>query len=218
MSLRELHTAAVHIVHVERAADIDTDLLRLRFGIHPVDAESTLTQIIESTFSSYRTYGYVTMLWPTAHEVQELRCFVNRSLLLLIGDTSDHFFRNLFEHASHDEQSPRWQMNGPELMIEAFRALVDQEQPTASRANAIRLDNLTIALRQFGTWLQTDYREAVPHLILLAHKVDVMSDQVRASATPLPHEKKILIPRVVGSYAMAAAVMIVGVVVTLSLK
>ena len=218
MSFRELHTAAVHVVHIERAADIDTHLLQSRFGIHPIDADSTLSPAVESTFSSYRSYGYLAVLWPSMDTTRELRFFIDRRSLIIIGDTATHLFRQQLEHLQTDEQSARWQMNGPEILIDLLHELITTEQPFPSRANAIRLDSLTVALRQCGTWLQTDYRTVVPRMILLAHTLDLMSEQVRTTAAmTATKDATIIVPQVVRGYAVAAAIMIVGVIVTLSL-
>lgn len=219
MSFRELHTAAVNVVHIERAADLDTDLLRLRFGIHPTDAESTLTPAVESSFSSYQSYGYLTMLWPSHDDVSEIRFFIDRRVLIIIGDTSTHLFQRHVEKFQADTGTKCWQMNGPELLIELLHDIADNEQPAPNRANAVRIDNLTVALRQCGTWMQTDFRNVVPRMILLAHKLDLMSDRLRATASDTTAANTpAAVPQIVRGYAMAAAVMVVGVIVTLSLR
>lgn len=220
MAIHELQTAAAHVLHVERPTDADLDHLKTRFGFHPLDLEAVFNVPVESSFSSYGRYAFLTLLWPDSSvtNCSELRVFVNDRELIIVGDTSDHLARQLMNAAAVTTNAEHLH-RAPELVRDFVQKLLSTEQEIRGHAAARRLASIALTIRQFGRWLQDQgERQVVPLTVLLAHRIDTKVDQLRQAAdiepTPLT---QIQLPRVVRSYALASAFMVVVVLVTLSL-
>ncbi len=221
MAVRELQTDAAHVLHVERAADIDTHQLQSRFGYHPLDLEAVLSVPVESAFSTYADYGFLTILWPeiSAGQSSDLRFFINRRLLVIVGDTVNHDVRELMIRLSKNESAELQQTSGAELVHEILRQL--QTKVITDYANTVaahRLTSVALATRQLGRWLNDhDQKEVVGGLVMVAHHLDVVVDRLRLAPVATNTSNTIQLPRVLRTYAVASAVMIVAVILTLSL-
>lgn len=217
MSRRELQTHAARVLHVERMSEVDAEGWRLRFGYHPLDVEAIFQAPIESTFSTYGGYGFLTLLWPDLQhgETTELRIFLQPQQLTIIGDTRDHLVRDFL--ASIETDPTRQLSSSAELLADLVSRFVGSTVTMrADRVAAIRLTSMVLALRQCARWLNEQSQgRAVAQLILLAHRLDHAIDQLRVAPTTTPIAPRTL-PRMLGAYTAIATVMVVAVIVTLS--
>jgi hypothetical protein len=221
MAIRELHTAAVHVLHLERAADIDTETLRLRCGIHPIDAEATTSVAVESNFSSYGSYAFITLLWPNASfaDASDIRFFIFKQQLVIIGDTLDHDIRAYLNTVDGHTSAAIDQLSGTGLWLDLLGTLVREHRFQPSRVRALHLDALASTVRQFGGWVREHDAVHVPSLVVVAHRIDMLSDHLRSSTAPSPEQRStVTVPRMARGYAMAAIVMVIGVALTLSIQ
>ncbi len=219
MAIHELQTAAAHVLHVEHITDADSAQLRSRFGFHPLDLEGLFTVPIESTFSSYGTYGILTMLWPevSTNTTSDIRFFLGRHQLVIVGDTIDHRLQDFIETLASnpgDQSEPAMLLQTMVMWL-----MKDLSDAVGTRAIARHLASVALAVRQLGRWLQDQNRkQAVPLLILTAHRLDLdvdrMNDVVPSPTTSVMSQK---LPRFMRSYAVVSAVMVVVVLLTLSL-
>ena len=229
MAMREFQTAAARVLHLERATDAAIDQLKSRFGYHPLDLEAALSVPLEPSFSAYGHYGFLTLLWPSAEldETSEIRFFVDRQQLVIIGDTPRHAIGEVMAELAQGLGSPTSQCPPAELIHVVLQPLYRQwvdSAGTGHTAAAQRLASNAAALRQLGRWLQAqDMRQAVPPLIIDAHHLDALVDRLRrplVTATPASTVPRsvLQLPRLLSTYAVASAVMVILVIVTLSLR
>lgn len=227
--MREIQTAAARIIHIERVNDSAIDQLKSRFGYHPLDLEAALSVPLEPSFSAYGRYGFLTLLWPSAelNETSEIRFFIDRRQLVIIGDTPRHAIGEVMAELAQGLGSPASQCAPAELVHVVLQPLYRQWVDCAATGYATaaqRLASNAAALRQLGRWLQAqDMRQAVPSLIIDAHHLDALVDRLRrpdATATPaLTAPRSVFqLPRLLNTYAVASAVMVILVIVTLSLR
>lgn len=224
MSVREVQTAAARVLHADRADDKAIQELKSRFHYHPLDIEALFTVPVESNFSTYGDYALVTWLWPDAktNDVQDLRFFVDTKQLTIIGDTSQHevadFVTELHNHLGTAES----QLSAPELVHELLQRL---RRPWAEHHFGLspvaqhHLIGDAQVLRQLGRWLQAIQSPAVvPQLVIDAHALDSLAERPAPAPTISQPSTIQAVPAVLRGYAVASAVMVIVVIVTLSVK
>ncbi len=227
MSLREVQTAAARIIHIERVNDSAIDELKSRFGYHPLDLEGLFSAPVEPSFSQYGQYALLTLLWPDAkfQETSELRFFVDGRHLTVIGDTADHEIHNFIAAVERGLASKESQLSAPELIQTIISRLRQPWTggPMPARTDvASRFSGNASVIRQLARWLQTqNLVAAVPTLIIEAYQLDLIVDRLHVTSptrilTPLKQYSPW--PRLLGTYAVASAVMVILVIVTLSIQ
>lgn len=223
MAQRELQTAAAHVLHVERPSDADIDAIKTRFGFHPLDLEAVLRVPVESSFSAYGAYGFLTLLWPDpqATSSSDIRLFMNQHQLVVIGDTITHDIRTLIDTIAVATNA-EYQHTATELVRDVVMHLLQAKfQLQQGSVTAHHLQSVALAIRQYGRWLQDQgLRTVVPLTILLAHRIDTVADHLRQTSTEralTAEQTPIILPRVLRTYALASALMVVVVLVTISL-
>lgn len=223
MAFRELQTAAARLVSIERASDASTKTLSVDFGIHPLDIESLLTAPVESSFSTFGKYALLTMLWPDPinNDLNEIRLVVDTQRLMVIGDTTDHVLRRFLDAVG---TSSAQQHSTSELVHDIITLLTDAlttAPAMPSTSTSRRWRELSVVLRQLGRWLHTNgLTAAVPQLIIDAHRLDIAADRYQPTAEQAARApvEALPIPRLVGAYALASAVVVVLVLATLSFR
>lgn len=216
MSLKELQTHAARIVHAEHIGEVPADDWQRRFGYHPLDLESVQQSPIESAWSQYSQYGFLTVLWPeVTGEVTEIRVFVQPLQLTIVGDNRTHLVRDWLQTIEADATR---QVSSPaELLADLVsRAVAATTVEKLDRVAAVRLTSIAQALRQCARWLNEQSQgRAVAQLILLAHRLDSLIDQLRTKV-PVAVTRPVMLPTMLRAYATIATVMVVVVIVTLA--
>ncbi len=234
MSVREVQTAAARVFHVDRVSDSAIQELKSRFRYHPLDIEALFSIPVEPSFSTYGDYGFMTLLWPeaTTQDSTELRFFVAKQQLTIVGDTVDKRVATLVA-ALHDQLgSPESQMTAPELVHQLLQRLCQTWTETAAGVTTVAQTRLTAnaqVVRQLGRWLQTSRLESsIPQLIIDAHALDSLADRPVLAPAALsamssrPNGRSAdpsqNLPSVLRTYAVASAVMVILVIVTLAVQ
>lgn len=224
MNLREVQSAAARVIHVERPSDATITELKAKFRYHPHDVDGVFTVPVESTFSTYADYALLTLLLPEPESTQlsEIRVFVDAKQLLIIGDTEQHLVRSYLNTLSASADAATGQLSPAatfNAILQSFRHSWDNVTVTLTQV-APRMNSVASVIRQYGRWLQTRQSSSdVAGSVLEAHQYDILADRCRSMALIKAAPKTMLeVPRVVRTYAVASAVMVVAVIVTLSLQ
>lgn len=225
MSVREVQTAAARVVHVDRLNDAALQELRSRFSYHPLDLEALLSAAVEPTCTTYADYAFMTLLWPeaTTGDIRTVRFFVDRQTLTIIGDTSTQIIKHTIDtiHASLGSKESQLPPVGVvHELLTRLRAEWNTDAIAMTTTLQTRFRGNAQVIRQFGRWCQTQQlSEFVPQIIIDAHACDGLAE--RRVVAPLATETKntdATLPSLMRTYAVASAVMVVVVLVTLSVQ
>lgn len=224
MSVREVQTAAARVIHVDRISDTAIQEVKTRFRYHPLDIEALFSVPVESSFSTYGDYGLVTLLWPdaTTQDLHELRLFVDRQHLTIVGDTADAMIANIVEELHKNLGSDESQLTAPELVHYIIQRLRQPWQEHTDGVTAVTQHHLignAQVLRQLGRWLQSvQLPTAVQQLVLDAHALDSLSERPQKIIEVPTARTGQSLPSLLRGYAAVSALMVIVVIVTLSVQ
>lgn len=224
MSVREVQTAAARVLHVDRMSDTAMQEMKSRFRYHPLDLEALFSVPVEPMFSTYGDYAFVTLFWPDAvtQDVHELRFFLDKQQLTIIGDTTQKDVAAFVATLHDDLGSPTSQETAPELVHDLLQRLRQSWPATQNNLTTIvrsRLTGNAQVIRQLGRWLQSTHQATVvPQLIIDAHALDSLAERPQRSAEPMAVAPNQSLPSLLRGYAVASAVMVVIVVATLAMQ
>lgn len=222
MSLRELQSAAAHLVFVPTPTDKDVAELGHRFHYHPLDLEAVLRVADRSSATSYGQYTLLTLLWP-AHRtatMSDIKIFVDAHRLVIIGDTPEHDLeadlkRVSVETFALDQRTPLT------LLTSLLRDIMHRQRTSPAtvppsygqlmtgNVNALKtLQHIAGTLGFAGDHERAD-------LTLLTHQLAQWPTSTTApvSAPPIYRPMKLL-----SGYAVVSVVVVVSVLITLATR
>jgi len=224
MSVREVQTAAARVLHVDRISDTAIQEVKTRFRYHPLDIEALFSVPVESTFSTYGDYGLVTLLWPdaTTQDLHELRFFVDKQNITIVGDTADNMIATMVEELNKNLGSDESQLTAPELVHYILQRIRQPWQEHTDGVTAVTKHHLignAQVLRQLGRWLQSvQLSAAVQQLVLDAHGLDSLSERPQKILDVRTPRSGQSLPTLLRGYATVSALMVIVVIVTLSVQ
>lgn len=228
MVFRELQTSAAYIVHLPHLTAGEAKLLQDRFGYHPHDVEQAINAQLTANFCTYGKYAYLSLIWPSLKQsaLFPIQIFIDEKRFTIIGDV-DHQISGWLDQLSQSADDPQWQSSAPELMIAMWRMLIKDivNHPQRSAVGSRLMESLTtswlssdaVVLRQCAHWLRlmTD-DSTVASLVILSHQLDCYQEQSAkpvAAAAVNNGDQPVVIPKLLTTYALASAVMVLTVII-----
>ncbi len=224
MAIRELQTAAAHVVFLPKPSRREVEDVGRRFHYHPLDLE-TVSQVAEkSSISSYGQYVLLTLLWPSGQraQVSELKFFIDRRRVVILGDTVDREAAAAVDRLANSATDSVTPAGVVTLILRQALARQHEQASRQSLNPALKMQigrlihDVAGAIRQWrgvAAATETISLEEQADVALLAHQLE----QVPAGAAVIPSGT--VFPRPtpwLNGYAVASAVTVVIVIIALS--
>lgn len=224
MAIRELQTAAAHVVFLPKPSRHAVEEVGRRWHYHPLDLEKVLAVAQRSSVSSYGQYVFLTLLWPSPQrtQVSELKFFIDRQRVVILGDTVDQDAAAVIDRLANSTTDSVTPVDVVALILrQALARYHDQahRQPLTP-AVKMRLGQLICGaaevLRQWrrvAAATETASPEEQADVALLAHQLE----QVTAgAAAAVPEPVVMRATPWLNGYAVASAITVVIVILALS--
>ncbi|MBI2984410.1 MAG: hypothetical protein HYY50_02190 [Candidatus Kerfeldbacteria bacterium] len=235
MAIHEIQTAAIRLVYLQRPTEHDVAGLRTSLRLHPLDVEELLGFPRRNVIRPFRDQLYIASRWPAYEPLtKELRAVglqlvVGPGLLVLVDDgacpTIQSFVDSLMQPAH-----PLWQASSAAVMAGLLLAMArwtEQQvnlfakEIVTSHGDRDRIDfgqSLETVSRQLASLepllmpIQTNEAEVRLSLRLAVHRCrHQAAELLRLQRQPTRQLTPILatrLPRLVGGYAVASAVVV----------
>lgn len=234
--MQELPTAAARFIRLVRPTEHDTQRLRERMNLHPLDLEAVFTVDGKPRVERYADYLAVTLFWPRwdrrqhRFEAGQILWFISPDTLVLVDDGEFPAISEVAETLRTAQSDTRSPATPVDLLYEFFLPLLK----STGRDVAVQLAEATVEQRRglIQNW-QANQR-TWQNFVALCHQSGWLVDQERASlyafalslgrhleqtlqagpdrpAAPARTPAATRLPKVVTSYAVAAMMMVLTV-------
>ncbi|MBI5466664.1 MAG: hypothetical protein HY975_00400 [Candidatus Kerfeldbacteria bacterium] len=221
MSLRELQSAATHLVFAPSPTDKDVAELGHRFHFHPLDLEAVLRVAERSTATSYGHYAFLTLLWPSTRTatMSDIKVFIDAQRLVILGDTPEHDLEADFKHLQAeqfalDQRTPLVLLASCLRQIALRHREVSATPPSFSQLTAANVTALK-TLQQIAGTIGVAGDQERADLVLLTHQLGQLN---RTRTAPVSTPPRYQPMRILGGYAAVSVVVVVTVLITLAVR
>ncbi|MBI3573187.1 MAG: hypothetical protein HY092_03235 [Candidatus Kerfeldbacteria bacterium] len=220
MAINELRTSAANILHLRQPSAKELDMLREKFGLHPVDLEAALTIPKHNICGQYRDQVHLVLCWPVcppgtgSWHFDAIHFFIGTDWLILIDHRIPSLDQTLQSVVASQPSAPPL-----EAVYQILHALFLDLRADIERhgfgpqpdALAKTLSDVVISIEQLIEAQGEMFRSAHDMLMawrLLRHQILNLCQSApqRTIASPQPAR---FVPTLVAGYAALSFLMIV---------